>query len=256
MALFSQIQSLFLNPSVGLGVSTLLLVLGWGQPALARVFLEVTMRLGLSVNQDYWYVIALSSSSGSNSGGPTANLTDPNITVGANEVEFVQDWDYLIRVKPLNEEAVLQATIQEPGGPEVDFITGFNEVRLQDGDRDQDTITLSIDLDDLTDLNAVEEDVQVSLLTIKAPFRVDAEETNLAIDAVRGNVPHYYRLSLSNQRQVLVEDPQRQETLRRSRELITRDDIGNVTAADSIEGSALGILAANILTFNLELVER
>ncbi|NJK61748.1 MAG: hypothetical protein HC921_02830 [Synechococcaceae cyanobacterium SM2_3_1] len=227
-----------------------------GQPAWARVFLEVTMRLGLSVNQDYWYVIALSSSSGSNSSGPTANLTDPNITVGTNDQEFVQDWDYLIRVKPLNEEAVLQATIQEPGGPEVDFITGFNDVRVENGERDQDTITLSIDLDELSNLNAVEEDVQVSLITIKAPFRVDPEETNLAIDAVRGNVPNYYRLSLTNQRQVLVEDAQRQETLRRSRELITRDDIGNVTAADSIEGSALGILAANILTFNLELVER
>lgn len=219
-------------------------------PAWARPFLTVNMTVGLSVSPDYWYIVALSKEGSS---GPTANLIDPNVTVSGSELSFVKDWDYLIRVKPLNDESVLQATIEKFGETEQDFATGFNEVSLSKTTRDQDTINLVVDVSALSDLNAVDQDIHVSLLTIKAPFRVDTEETSLAIDATRGSFPNYYPLSLSDQKQVLVDDPQRQETIRRSRELISEGG-GNLSA--NIEGSTLEVLAANILTFNLQLEDR
>ncbi len=221
----------------------------WAQ---SRAVLEIEMTMGLSVSPDYWYVVALSSSDRS---GPRVNLVDQNIaTTGGSEVEFVREWDYLIRIKPL-EEGVLQSTIERFGEPEQEFATGFNEVSLDTVTRDQDTIQLTIDLSEFEEIDAIEDDVHVTLLTIKAPFRVDPEETNLAIDATRGTSPNYYPLSITDQRQVVVDDPQRQETLRRSRELIDSDqEEGGVGAL--IEGSSLEILAANILIFNMELTER
>jgi hypothetical protein len=175
--------------------------------------------------------------------------------VGPNEYTFVRDWDYLIRVTPLNDESVLQSTIQRFGEPEREFAVGFNEVRVDRLSRDQDTLNFQIDISELEGLDGQDQDIQVALLTARAPFRVASEETNLAIDATRGDLPNYYRLSLSNQRQVIVDDPQRQETVRRSRELIQTGS-GAATTRDIIEGGALEILAANILTFDLRLVDR
>lgn len=220
------------------------------EAAWARPFLEIKMTMGLSVNPDYHYIVALSREGSS---GPRANLINPEVAVQPGQNSFVEGWDYLIRVKPLNDESVLQATRQEPGQEEVDFLTGFNEVTLSKTTREQDTVNLVIDLSELSNLDPVNQDIQVALLTIKAPFRLDPEETNLTIDASRGTTPHYYNLSLSDQKTVEIEDPQRQETVRRSRDLISSE---NVSVSESIEGSALGILSANILTFQMELEDR
>lgn len=216
----------------------------------ARAVLEVTMTMGLSVSPDYYYVVALSSDSRS---GPRANLTDPDVTLTGDEPAFVSEWDYLIRVKPLNDESVLQATIQEEGQPEADFLIGFNEVRLSETTRPRDTINIQVDLQDLTRLNPEENDIHVGLLTIESPFLLDPEETSLALDAVTGDFPNYFPLSLSDIRRAQVTDPQQQETLRRSRQMIGDQE---VSVVESIEASSLGILAANILTFDLELVDR
>ncbi len=221
--------------------------------AWARPVLEVRMTMGLPISPNYWYLVALSRAG---SPGPTANLVDPNVRVGPNEYAFVQNWDYLIRVTPLNEESVLQSTIQRFGEPEREFAFGFNQVRVERLSRDRDTLRLQIDISELEGLDARDQDIQVALLTARAPFRVAPEETNLAIDATRGDLPHYYRLSLSNQRQVVVDDPQRQETMRRSRELIQQSGSGAALSRELIEGGALEILAANILTFELRLVDR
>ncbi len=235
-----------LTACLGSGLSLLLMPAGvWARPTL-----EVSMTLGLSVNPDYWYVVALSSAARS---GPRANLTDPNVDIVGDEEAFVSDWDYLIRVKPLNDESVFQATLEEEGSTEQDFLTGFNEVRLRETSRPQDTIELVIDLEELARLNPEEEDIHVSLMTIESPFVLDPEETGLALDAVAGDRPHFYELSLSDIKRVQVIDPQRQETLRRSRQMISEE---RVSVIDSIEASSLAVLAANILTFDLELVER
>jgi len=221
----------------------------------ARPVLVVSMRLAQSVNPKFWYVVALSRGG---SPGPTANLVDPNVRVGSGEVTFVRGWDYLIRVKPLpspEKGGLLQATIQAQGSVEQEFSQGFNEVTLRQTNRPNDTLALTIDLQPLTLLDPVNQDIHVSLLTIRDPFTLAADVTNLAIDATRGELPHYYRLSLSNQREVLVEDPRRNETLRRSRELITQASGQGLTTAN-IEGSSLEILAANILTFSLKLEDR
>ncbi|MEN9238434.1 MAG: hypothetical protein Q6K80_09500 [Thermostichus sp. DG_1_6_bins_120] len=220
--------------------------------AWARPVLEVRMTLGLPISPNYWYVVALSRAG---SPGPTANLVDPNVSLGPNDYAFVRNWDYLIRVTPLNEESVLQSTIQRFGEPEREFAVGFNEVRVARLSRDRDTLNFRIDLSELEGLDGRDQDIQVALLTARAPFRVASEETNLAIDATRGDLPNYYRLSLTNQRQVIVDDPQRQETLRRSRELIQTGS-GATTTRELIEGGALEILAANILTFDLRLVDQ
>jgi hypothetical protein len=220
------------------------------EAAWARPFLEVTMTMGLSVSPDYHYIVAISREGSS---GPRANLINPEISIQPGQNSFVDGWDYLIRVKPLNDESVLQATRQEPGQEEVDFLTGFNEVTLTKTTREQDTINWVIDLSEFPNLDPVNQDIQVALLTTKAPFRLDPEETHLTIDATRGTTPHYYRLSLSDQKTVEIKDPQRQETVRRSRDLIGSE---NVTVRDSIEGGALGILSANILTFQMELEDR
>ncbi len=222
-------------------------------PAWARVYLDIQMTMGLSVNPDYWYVVALSQGG---SPGPRANLTDPNVTLGVDDVAFVEDWDYLIRVQLLNDEGVLRATIQEPGFPEEDFLVGFNELDLDTLTREDDTIRLSIDLDSLDNLDARNDDVQVSLITIESPFLLEADETNIALDSVRGDFPNYYRMSLDDNSRIVVDDPKRQETLRRSRQLLNDEDIQDVVASSSIEASSLGILAANILTFELEVVDR
>ncbi|MDX2270411.1 MAG: hypothetical protein NW237_00460 [Cyanobacteriota bacterium] len=233
-----------------------LILAGWlPDMAWARPVLNVSMTLGLSVSADYWYVVAISSASQS---GPRANLVDPNVSTSGDAVTFVSGWDHLIRVKPLNnEEALVQSTIETSGSPEREFASGFNEVNLSKTTRERDTINLVIDLEDLGGLDPVNSDIHVALLTINAPFRVDVEETSLALDATKGISPHYYRLSLSDQRQVLVDDPQRQETVRRSRELIENNNAGGVRDVGAlVEGGSLGILAANILTFSLELTER
>ncbi len=220
--------------------------------AWARVFLDVTMTLGLSVSPDYWYIIAISRDG---SLGPTANLTDPNIALGVDDVAFVENWDYLIRIKPAGEDVVLDATIQEPGGVEDNFISGFNSLDLIDEFRGRDTIQVSIDLEELDNLDAVDQDIQVALLTIDSPFLLEPDETNLALDATRGDVPHYYRLSLSETREIRVDDPQRQETILRSRQLLTERDL-DIGLSDSIEATSLGILAANLLTFSLRIDDR
>ncbi len=225
---------------------------GEGMAAWARPFLDVTMTMGLPINPNYWYVVALSAGGRS---GPQINLTDPNVTLGTDDVPYVRDWDYLITVKPISEDDLFQATLQRPGEPEADFVRGFNDVRISNTTRDRDTINLEIDLSELEDLDPVNGDVQVSLLTIRADINVAPEETNLALDGTRGSFPNYYRLSLDDQRQVEVVDPQRQETLRRSRELISAQDL-NISVVESIEAGALSILAANILTFDLEVVDR
>lgn len=231
----------------GIAIAALSAAAAWARPVL-----EVRMTVGLPINSNYWYIVALSRAG---SPGPTANLVDPNVSLGPNDYAFVRDWDYLIRVTPLNEESVLQSTIQRFGEPEREFAVGFNEVRVDRLSRDQDTLNFQIDISELEGLDGQEQDIQVALLTARAPFRVASEETNLAIDATRGDLPNYYRLSLSNQRQVIVDDPQRQETVRRSRELI-QTGTGATTTRDIIEGGALEILAANILTFDLRLVDR
>ncbi|MEN9224768.1 MAG: hypothetical protein Q6L60_13375 [Thermostichus sp. HHBFW_bins_43] len=231
----------------GVAMAALTAVAAWARPVL-----EVRMTMGLPINSNYWYIVALSRAG---SPGPTANLVDPNVSLGPNDYAFVRDWDYLIRVTPLNEESVLQSTIQRFGEPEREFAVGFNEVRVDRLSRDRDTLNFQIDLSELEGLDGRDQDIQVALLTARAPFRVAPEETNLAIDATRGDLPNYYRLSLSNQRQVIVDDPQRQETVRRSRELIQTGS-GAATTRDIIEGGALEILAANILTFDLRLVDR
>jgi len=221
----------------------------------ARPVLVVSMRLAQSVNPKFWYVVALSRGG---SPGPTANLVDPNVRVGSGEVTFVRGWDYLIRVKPLpstEQGGLLQATLQAQGSVEQEFNQGFNEITLRQTNRPNDTLALTIDLQPLTLLDPVNQDIHVSLLTIRDPLTLAADVTNLAIDATRGELPHYYRLSLSNQREVLVEDPRRNETLRRSRELITQASGQGLTTAN-IEGSSLEILAANILTFSLKLEDR
>jgi hypothetical protein len=225
---------------------------GQSLPAWARPFLDARMTMGLPISPDYWYVVALSRGG---SGGPRANLVDPNLTLGADDVGFVQDWDYLVIIKPISDDDLFQATLRRRGQPETDFIRGFNDVRISRTTRDRDTINLEIDLTELEQLDPTNGDVQVALLTTRAEFNVAPEETNLALDATRGTFPNYYRLSLSDQRQVLVEDPQRQETVRRSRELIAEQDL-NISVVESIEAGALGILAANILTFSLEIVDR
>jgi hypothetical protein len=231
----------------GVAIAALTAVAAWARPVL-----EVRMTVGLPINSNYWYIVALSRAG---SPGPTANLVDPNVSLGPNDYAFVRDWDYLIRVTPLNDESVLQSTIQRFGEPEREFAVGFNEVRVDRLSRDQDTLNFQIDISELEGLDGQDQDIQVALLTARAPFRVASEETNLAIDATRGDLPNYYRLSLSNQRQVIVDDPQRQETVRRSRELIQTGS-GAATTRDIIEGGALEILAANILTFDLRLVDR
>jgi hypothetical protein len=217
----------------------------------ARLLLEVRMTMGLPISPNYWYMVALSRAG---SPGPTANLVDPNVRVGPNEYTFVRDWDYLIRVTPLNEESVLQATIQRFGEQEREFAVGLNQVRVERVNRDRDTLRFRIDLSELQGLDGQNQDIQVALLTARAPFRVAPEETNLAIDATRGELPNYYRLSLSNQRQVVVDNPQRQETMRRSRELLQQSGSGSGLTRELIEGGALEILAANILTFELRLL--
>lgn len=231
----------------GIAIATLSAAVAWARPVL-----EVRMTLGLPISSNYWYMVALSRAG---SPGPTANLVDPNVSVGPNEYAFVRNWDYLIRVTPLNDESVLQSTIQRFGEPEREFAVGFNEVRVDRLIRDRDTLNFQIDISELEGLDGQEQDIQVALLTARAPFRVASEETNLAIDATRGDLPNFYRLSLSNQRQVIVDDPQRQETVRRSRELIQMGS-GTATTRDLLEGGALEILAANILTFDLRLVDR
>jgi hypothetical protein len=231
-----------------MAITALTAVAAWARPVL-----EVRMTLGLPISPNYWYMVALSRAG---SPGPTANLVDPNVRVGPNEYTFVRDWDYLIRVTPLNEESVLQATIQRFGEPEREFAVGFNQVRVNRLTRDRDTLNFQIDISELQGLDGRDQDIQVALLTARAPFHVAPEETNLAIDATRGDLPNFYRLSLSNQRQVVVDDPQRQETVRRSRELIQQSGSGAALTRDLIEGGALEILAANILTFELRLVDR
>ncbi|GAB4210410.1 MAG: hypothetical protein OHK0012_00590 [Synechococcales cyanobacterium] len=227
----------------------------FSSPVWSRPVLLVSMRLAQAVNPKFWYVVALSRNGSS---GPTVNLVDPNVQLGVADVAFVRGWDYLIRVKPLGGEQgsnVLQTTIQTQGGVEQEFSQGFNEVSLRQGSRANDTLNLTIDLDPLTLLNPTEQDIHVTLLTTRDPLTLGAEVTNLAIDATRGEFPHYYRLSLNNQKEVLVEDPRRTETLRRSRELITQSSGQGLTTAN-IEGSNLEILAANILTFSLKLEDR
>jgi len=231
------------------------LILALGGGAWARPVLLVSMRLAQSVNPKFWYVVAISRNG---SAGPTANLVDPNVRVNIGEVAFVRGWDYLIRVKPLPSEqqgGLLQTTLQAQGSLEQEFSQGFNEVTLRQTNRPNDTLALTIDLQPLTLLDPTNQDIHVSLLTIPDPFTLAADVTHLAIDATRGELPHYYRLSLSNQREVLVEDPRRNETLRRSRELITQSSGQGLTTAN-IEGSSLDILAANILTFSLKLEDR
>ncbi|MEN9219251.1 MAG: hypothetical protein Q6K99_03135 [Thermostichales cyanobacterium BF4_bins_65] len=233
----------------------LLLWMVGGGAVWARPVLLVSMRLAQSVSPKFWYVVALSRAG---SPGPTANLVDPNVRLGPDEVAFVRGWDYLIRVKPLagdQQGLLLQATIQAQGSIEQEFSQGFNEVSLRQTNRPNDTLSLTIDLQPLTLLDPVNQDIHVSLLTIRDPLTLAPDVTNLAIDATRGELPHYYRLSLGNQRQVLVEDPRRNETLRRSRELITQNAGQGLTTAN-IEGSSLEILAANILTFSLRLEDR
>lgn len=231
---------------VGAGVSLIGMPMAWARPML-----QVSMTLGLSVSSEYWYVVALSSAARS---GPRVYLTDTDEEIVGGEETFVGEWDYLIRVKPLGDETGgVQATIEETGSVEQDFLTEFNEARLSRTTHPQDTITMQIDLEGLTRLNPEEEDIHVSLITVESPFGEDPEQTRLALDTVVGDAPNYYQLSLSNIRRVQVLDPERQETVRRSREMIQEEE---VSVIDSIEGSSLGILAANILTFDLELADR
>ncbi len=239
---------------LGTGLSLLWTPLAWARPVL-----QLSMTVGLSVSPDYWYVVALSSAARS---GPQVNLVelaDADTEEGETGEEilggqglFVREWDYLIRVKPLDQESGFQATIEEEGSTEQEFLSEFNEVRLSRTTQPQDTITMQIDLEGLTRLNPEGEDIHVSLITVKAPSAEDPQQTRLALDTVVGDAPNYYQLSLSNIRRVQVLDPERQETVRRSREMIREEE---VSVIDSIEGSSLGILAANILTFDLELMD-
>ncbi len=221
----------------------------WASPVWARPILNVSFRLGTSISSNYWYVVALSDAANT----PEANLVDPNINVGAGDVSFARGWDHLIRVKPANDEGLVESTVQARGGIEQEFTRGFNEVRVSQGIRPRDTINLVIDLTDLQGIDGNSRDVHVMLLTIPAPFAIDAEQTALALDATRGERPNFYRLSLTDQRQVRVDDPQRQETLRRSRDLIA--DQGGLQG-DLLQGGTLDILAANIVTFELSLEDR
>lgn len=228
-----------------------LLSAGWPLAAWARPILTVKMRLGQSIQPKYWYAIVLSDEARS----PEANLVDPNVSVGVDDVSFLADWDYLIRVKPINTEGEVETSLQEPGGIETEFATGFNEVDISDEKRPFDTIELAIDLTDFTKLDARERDVNVMLATFPAPATVDSETTILALDATRGDSPHYYPLSLSDRQQVVVDDPQRQETVRRSRDLLA--DVGTLSGdLLETEGNALEILAANIVTFEFTLEDR
>ncbi|MEO1133780.1 MAG: hypothetical protein AAFX40_13870, partial [Cyanobacteria bacterium J06639_1] len=166
-----------------------------------------------------------------------------------------ENWDYLIRVKPINTEGEVETSIQEPGEIEREFAAGFNEVDISRDKRPFDTIRLEIDLSELTELDPVDRDVNVLLATYPAPSTVNPETTILALDATLGEQANFYGLSLSDRTQVVVEDPQRQETLRRSRDLL--EDIGTLSGdLLETEGGALEILAANIVTFEFRLEDR
>lgn len=234
--------------AMSLGV---LLGVGWPGAAWARPILTVKMRLGQSIRPNYWYAIALSDEARS----PEANLVNPNVALGVDDVSFLEDWDYLIRVKPINTEGEVQTSIQEPGGIENEFATGFNEIDVSREKRPFDTIELVIDLSELIKLDAQNRDVNVLLATFPAPETVDSETTILALDATRGDSPNFYPLSLSDRRQVVVDDPQRQETLRRSRDLLADEGTLSGDLLET-ENSALEVLAANIVTFEFLLEDR
>ncbi|MEO0853386.1 MAG: hypothetical protein AAFY15_07785 [Cyanobacteria bacterium J06648_11] len=247
----SQTSQFWLTGSCILGAGALLLGAGWPLAVSARPILTVKMRLGQSISPKYQYAIALSDESRS----PEANLVNPNISADIDDVTFLENWDYLIRVKPINQDGEVESSIQEPGGIEREFATGFNEIDISRDTRPFDTIQLAIDLSDLSALDAEERDVNVLLATYPAPATVESETTILALDATRGEQPNFYGLSLSDRTQVVVEDPQRQETLRRSRDLLA--DLGTLSGdLLETEGGALEILAANIVTFEFLLEDR
>ncbi|WP_017328312.1 hypothetical protein [Synechococcus sp. PCC 7336] len=222
---------------------------GWGARVAARPILSVNMRLGRSLHPDYWYVVAL----GNSTNIPQVNLLNPNLQIDPGEVSFVDNWDYLIRVKPLNTSGLVDSSIQVEGDVEREFVTGFNEVVVLGGERPLDTLSIEVDLAQLDRLDPDRQAIHVSLFTIPNPFELDPEFTLLAIDATRGESPNAYALSLADRRRVTVDNPQRQETVRRSRELIAEQE--NLTS-QLLERRALSILSANIVTFELELEDR
>ncbi|MEO1131584.1 MAG: hypothetical protein AAFX40_02635, partial [Cyanobacteria bacterium J06639_1] len=72
-------------------VAGLAIAAGWPMAVAARPILSVQMRLGQSISPNYQYAIALSDESRS----PEANLVDPNISAGIDDVTFLENWDYL-----------------------------------------------------------------------------------------------------------------------------------------------------------------
>lgn len=243
------IKTLIATVVSAVGVTLAQIVIG--PEVLARPTLEVEMRVGLSINPNYWYILALSSNDRS---GPRANITNPDVSLMGNEVAFVSDWDYIIRIKPIDSEGLIQATVEEEGGTEQDFLTGFNEARIRSDVRDYDTISLVVDLEELTRLNADEEEIHVGLVTIESPFVIDPEETNIALDATSGDRPNFHILDFEGRERITEDDPQLQRTLRRSRQMLS--DSNTNASLQSIGAADLAVLAANIVAFDLHLIQR
>ncbi|MEM9449468.1 MAG: hypothetical protein AAGA75_13155 [Cyanobacteria bacterium P01_E01_bin.6] len=205
--------------------------------------------MGRTIHPDYWYVVAL----GNSNNIPEVNLLDPNQLLNPGDVSFVDNWDYLIRVKPLNTVGLIESSIQAEAEAEREFATGFNNVSVMDAERPADSLRFEIDLSTLDRLDPINQDIHVSLFTIPNPFEQDPEFVLLAIDATRGEIPHAYSLTLADRRRVIVDNPQRQETVRRSRELIVQqEELSN----QLLERDALSILSANIVTFGIEIEDR